>query len=57
MSYGMKFAFKMQDQKINDDHQFDISYGLYEGATFFTSAFITTVITGRIDFGTFYPVL
>lgn len=30
--------------------------GLFEGIVLMTSAFLTTVITGHIDFGSFYPV-
>lgn len=33
-----------------------LGYGIFEGALFFTSAFLTTVITEHIHFGTFYPV-
>ncbi|MEK6624847.1 MAG: hypothetical protein AABY86_07760 [Bdellovibrionota bacterium] len=34
----------------------DIGVGLYEGVLFFTSAFLTGIITASIDFGSFYPV-
>ena len=33
-----------------------LGYGIYEGSLFFTSAYLTTVITEHIHFGTFYPV-
>ncbi len=33
-----------------------IGVGLYEGILFFTSAFLTGMITASIDFGSFYPV-
>jgi hypothetical protein len=34
----------------------DLGYGIYEGVTFLTAALLTSVITGGINFGTFYPV-
>ncbi|HAZ11873.1 MAG: hypothetical protein A2X86_07520 [Bdellovibrionales bacterium GWA2_49_15] len=33
-----------------------VGTGLYEGVLFFTSAFLTGIITASIDFGSFYPV-
>lgn len=39
-----------------DNQSVDIGYGIYEGIIFFTSCYLTTVITGQIVFGTFYPV-
>ncbi len=39
-----------------DNQAVDIGYGIYEGIIFFTSCYLTTVITGQIIFGTFYPV-
>ena len=33
----------------------EIGYGIYEGAIIFTTCFLTTVITGQITFGSFYP--
>ena len=32
-----------------------VGYGIYEGTVFFAACFLTSVITGRISFGTFYP--
>lgn len=40
--------------KIQDDRL--IGHGVYEGGVFFTSCFLTRVITEQIMFGTFYPV-
>lgn len=34
----------------------DIGIGINEGGSFFTSCLLTTIITGQIHFGTFYPV-
>ncbi|CBW27672.1 putative membrane protein [Halobacteriovorax marinus SJ] len=61
---GLIFIFKLQDDfnianksKTNtSDSSAEIGYGVYEGAIFFTSCFLTTVITGNINFGNFYPV-
>lgn len=33
-----------------------LGYGIFEGSLLFTSAYLTTVITEHIHFGTFYPV-
>ncbi|MBT3235504.1 MAG: hypothetical protein HN353_06110 [Bdellovibrionales bacterium] len=32
-------------------------YGVYQGGVFFISCFLTTVISGNINFGTFYPII
>ncbi len=34
----------------------DVGIGINEGGSFFTSCLLTTIITGQIHFGTFYPV-
>lgn len=60
---GLKIIFNLSDDLdtlIKEDEQQDhtnveLGYGLYEGAIFFTSCFLTIVITGKINFGTFYP--
>lgn len=59
---GIKFIFSLEDELDKKGPQGDISdinvgYGIYEGTTFFTSCFLTMVITGRVYFGTFYPSL
>lgn len=60
---GLIWIFKMQDdlnrskgENKNELAEAEFGYGLFEGAIFFTSCFLTTVITGNIHFGTFYPV-
>lgn len=60
---GIKLIFNLNDDldklvKVEDQQDntnVEIGYGIYEGATFFTSCFLTIVITGRIQFGDFYP--
>ncbi len=59
---GIKVIFKLQNDLENengalvkDGVEAEPGYGIYEGATFFTSCFLTTVITGNIYFGNFYP--
>ena len=61
---GLIFIFKLQDdfnttsksKVTTNDTTAEIGYGVYEGAIFFTSCYLTTVITGNINFGNFYPV-
>jgi len=60
---GLIWIFKVQDdlvqetkEKNNELIQAEFGYGVYEGALFFTSSFLTTVITGNVNFGTFYPL-
>jgi len=61
---GLIFIFKLQDDlpvKKEDNKETTIStevelgYGIYEGAILFTACFLTTVITGNIQYGNFYP--
>lgn len=60
---GLKFIFRIHDEKddkknqeLKDDVEInELGYGVYEGALFFTSCFLTIVITNRVFFGTFYP--
>jgi uncharacterized membrane protein YjfL (UPF0719 family) len=61
--YGLIWIFKVQDDldlenkdKSKEITQAEFGYGVYEGAIFFTASFLTTVITGNVNFGTFYPV-
>jgi len=35
----------------------ELGYGIYEGLLFFTCGLLTMLITGQINFGTFYPVI
>jgi hypothetical protein len=60
---GLMVVFKLQEEvapeiKTEDaDHQMQsLGYGVFEGISFFSSCYLTTVITGNIHFGTFYPV-
>ena len=60
---GIKWIFKIQDdlkeqrtEKGKAVNEVEIGYGIYEGIIFFTCCFLTIVITGQINFGTFYPV-
>lgn len=50
-------AFGQKNENSLDSLQGDYGYGLYEGAMFFTSCFLTIVTTGNIRFGDFYPTL
>lgn len=60
---GLHWVFKIQEVNFIEDKKEQIelesqeltSYGIYEGAIFFTTCFLTSVITGHIHFGTFYP--
>ncbi len=56
--YKIKEDFEMSDQKATgtDNEVYELGYGIYEGSLFLVCAFLTTVITGQIHFGTFYPV-
>lgn len=57
---GLIWTFKIQDDLTPaskaDGTGFELGYGIYEGVLFLTAAFLTTVITEQIRFGTFYPV-
>lgn len=57
--FHIQHDFNPQDQVSDSDVRDErvIGYGLYEGAIFFTSCFLTKVITEQVLFGTFYPVL
>lgn len=62
--YGLVFLYKIQEQitnksdsdKTNANTEQDLGFGIYEGAIFFTSSFLTTVITSNLQFGNFYPI-
>jgi hypothetical protein len=41
---------------MKDIQSIEVGYGLYEGIIFFTACLLTTLITGHIVFGTFYPI-
>lgn len=60
---GLLLIFKIQEdydpnsfenKKESGDNE--IGYGMFNGTITLTSCFLTTIITGQIDFGTFYPV-
>lgn len=61
---GLKMIFKMQDDLVliesiegkMEHDEVDLGYGVFEGAIYFTAAFLTTVITENIIFGDFYPI-
>lgn len=60
---GLIWVFSIQDDyvvkkgEIEDGNQsVELGYGIYEGAILFTSCFLTTVITGNIYYGNFYPI-
>ncbi|MBT3586875.1 MAG: hypothetical protein HN509_18330 [Halobacteriovoraceae bacterium] len=58
------WIFKIQDdfdpelkgESNQNTQEVDFGYGVFEGSIFFTCCFLTTVITGNINFGTFYPI-
>jgi uncharacterized membrane protein YjfL (UPF0719 family) len=56
---GLILVFNIKDDLNPNADAIDevgVGYGVYEGIVNFTSCFLTTVITGQINFGTFYPV-
>ncbi len=63
---GLVYIFKLQDAPPNtsmghpesseSSQAKNLGYGVFEGITFFSSCYLTTVITGNINFGTFYPI-
>lgn len=63
---GLMIVFKLQDDvdKKNGSAAEEskemigpnMGYGVYEGSIFFTSCFFTSIITGHILFGNFYPL-
>lgn len=60
---GLIIIFKVKDDltinlKSNTGKEIygpETGYGIYEGALFLTSCFLTSVIAGHINFDTFYP--
>lgn len=61
---GLILIFRIQDDlpsKSDDNthganNEVELGYGIYEGAILFTSCFLTTVVTGNIQYGNFYPI-
>ena len=60
---GIKFIFKVQEDLIGKDKNYstfdvenpEIGYGVYEGIIFYSSALLTSVIVGQVQFGIIYP--
>lgn len=60
---GIKLIFNLHDdlsklvkeEAQQDNTNVEIGYGIHEGAVFFTACFFTIVVTGKINFETFYP--
>ena len=58
---GLKKVFLFQDYtRIGSESSFDpekpeLGYGLYEGVIFLTASLLTTVLTGHLLLGIFYP--
>jgi uncharacterized membrane protein YjfL (UPF0719 family) len=60
---GLLFVYRLQEEitpeiisEASDKQVKSLGYGVFEGISFFSSCYLTTVITGNINFGTFYPV-
>lgn len=60
---GISFIFKVQEDLLSTSKQnltaelenVEVGYGVYEGILFFSSALLTSVIVGQIQFGIIYP--
>jgi hypothetical protein len=55
---GLKFVFKLQEEDLHDAESlsaYNLGQGIFEGALFIACAYLTTIITGQIYFGTIYP--
>lgn len=58
---GITFIFNIQDKNIlasSEDQveNFEPGVGIYYGILFSTACYLTSIITGQINFGSFYPV-
>lgn len=59
---GLALVFQIGSKGLRDSSSaeeladVDVGIGINEGGSFFTSCLLTTIITGQIHFGTFYPV-
>lgn len=60
---GLRYFFQIEEPKRfqeenehNDINDIDLGFGIYQGIIFFTSSFLTTVVTGNVKFGSFYPI-
>lgn len=58
---GFTLIFRIDHTWTNEDETSEratvahLGHGIYEGALFFTSFYLTGSITGHINFGPFYP--
>jgi uncharacterized membrane protein YjfL (UPF0719 family) len=57
---GVLLIFKLHEEKsiqadAKTDFDVPLGYGVYEGATYLTTALLTSIIVARIQFGTIYP--
>ena len=53
--FGIVTVFKIQESSTATPDEGNLGHGIYEGATFLTSAILTSIIIGQIHFGTIYP--
>jgi uncharacterized membrane protein YjfL (UPF0719 family) len=55
---GILLAFNLKDDFDHEDNSKEANwgYGLFEGSLFLTSCYLTSIITGQIEFGNFYPI-
>ncbi|MDA9792970.1 hypothetical protein N9B72_00150 [Bacteriovoracaceae bacterium] len=62
--FGIKLIFKVQEDLIKKDKGIasfaetevpELGYGIYEGILFYSSALLTSIIVGQIQFGIIYP--
>lgn len=55
---GIQFTFKINETEETHGQKQELLHlgiGIYGGATFLTSSFLTSIIIGQIHFGTIYP--
>jgi uncharacterized membrane protein YjfL (UPF0719 family) len=60
---GLKYFFQIEEPSRykdttgkNEVNEIDIGFGIYQGILFFTSCYLTVVVTGNVSFGSFYPI-
>jgi uncharacterized membrane protein YjfL (UPF0719 family) len=55
---GLILSFDLKDDydKKENIEEVNWGYGVFEGALFLTACFLTSIITGQVKFGTFYPI-
>ncbi len=57
-SLGIKYIFQVTEKTVELNHPSEflhLGVGIYTGAAFLTSSFLTAIIIGQIHFGTIYP--